>query len=94
MKEEDPDCEKCKHYRELEALYCPECLKKFKVVGRNIFENKLKVFEKDPAFRAEIALLALTECFYKINPNPSISVKWAIKLIEWLTDKVIYGWRK
>ena len=34
MKEEDPDCEKCNYYREREALYCPECLKKFKVIRR------------------------------------------------------------
>jgi len=30
----DPYCKKCEYYKSTGALYCPECLKKFKVIRR------------------------------------------------------------
>ena len=57
---------------------------------QDFFENKLKVFELDPQYKAECALFELTECFFEINPTPNIIAKTMITIIEWLTDKLIY----
>jgi len=69
-------------------------IKDLKKQDKTGIEEKMKAYEQDPQYKAERAVSELTECFYEINPNPGIIAKWTIKLIEWLTDKVIYGWRK
>ena len=58
----------------------------------NLHQQLVEEFNDDPQFKAEGALLDLTECICEINKRQQLPIRMLIRIIEWCTHKAIY-WR-
>lgn len=54
------------------------------------FRQMIVEFNDDPQFRAEGALLELSELICEINPSQNLPIRILLLIIEWCADKAIY----
>ncbi len=53
-------------------------------------EQFIKDHETGPQFKAECALLDLTECICEIHRKQTLPIRVLIRIIRWSTEKAIY----
>lgn len=58
--------------------------------NKSCLEQLIQGFKKEPQFRAECALLDLTECICEINKKQVLPIRILIRIIQWCADKAIY----
>ena len=59
-------------------------------MSENVYEHFIDEFKTDPHYKAEYALLNLTEAICAIHPKQGKDVRFFITVIEWAAEKAIY----